>query len=233
MSKLTANVTKVYKPEVLKCPYCGRKIKFRYVASNKIVQFSNGRFIRVKNMVYGCDYCNNDEVYPSLTATKLAFKGYTYSSKIICMIDYYKNLHLSREKISTLLEDKGIILSDRNVDIIYKKFQELYNMDKEGNIDRAYKDMMDKYGFINLSIDFITVCDTYYIIFYNFFTGEMLGIFKFTDLNGPELRGLLTKYINENYNIKVIITAGVRSKFRALLREIAPATVRLKSYVKF
>ena len=149
------------------------------------------------------------------------------------MIDYYKNLHLSREKISTLLEDKGIILSDRNVDIMYKKFQELYNMDKEGNIDRAYKDMMDKYGFINLSIDFITVCDTYYIIFYNFFTGEMLGIFKFTDLNGPELRGLLTKHINEDYNIKVIITAGVRSKFRALLREVAPATVRLKSYVKF
>ena len=233
MSKLTAKVTKVYKPEVLKCPYCGKRIKFRFVSSNKVVQFSNGRIIRIKNMVYGCDNCNNDEVYPSLTATKLAFKGYTYSSKIICMIDYYKGVHISREKISSMLEDKGVIVSDRNVDILHKKFLELFNQDKEKNVDDAYKDMMGKYGFINLSIDCITVNNCYYIIFYNFFTGDLLGIWKFDDLYGQELRDFLTKYTNESYNIKTIITSGVRSKFRALLRSIAPKSVKLKSYVKF
>ena len=233
MSKLTSKVTKVYKPEVLKCPYCGDKIKFRFVASNKIVQFSNGKIIRIKNMVYGCDKCNNNEVYPSLTAIKLAFKGYTYSSKIICRIDYYKGIHVSIEKISSMLEEKGVIVSDRNVDILHKKFLELFNQDKESNMKQAYDDMLNKYGFINLSIDCITVNDCYYIIFYNFFNGDQLGIWKFNDLYGEELKNLLTKYINEEYNIKLIITSGVRSKFRALLRSIAPKSIKLKSYVKF
>ena len=177
------------------CEYCGSKLKFRFVISNRVVQFTSGKTVRINNMVYGCDKCNNGEVYPSLTATKLAFKGYTYSSKIICMIDYYKNLHYSREKISVMLENKGVIVSDRNVDIINNKFQELFNIDKEKNIFSAYERMLDKYNEVRLAIDFITVNDTYYVIFYDFFNADMLAIFKFNDIEGEEAKEVFKKLL--------------------------------------
>ena len=76
--------TKVYKPEVSRCPLCGSKLKYRYTVSNKVIQFYNGHYTRVKNLGYSCtnELCkDNSVIYTSQTASKLCIKGYTYSSR--------------------------------------------------------------------------------------------------------------------------------------------------------
>ncbi len=233
MSKLNTTVTKVYKPEILKCPYCGAKMKFLFVGSNKIVQFYSGKTTRIKNMYYGCQACGHEDSYPSLTATKLAFRGYTYSAKTICMIDHFKSLGYSREKISLLYEGRNIIVSDRNVDILHKKFLEYCGEDKKEVIINEIEKMNEKYNEARLSIDSICTPSGYYILFYNFFTGDLLAIFKFENLEDEKLVTLLNEVLAEKYNIKIIATVGVRAKFRGLLKQIVGTRTRLVSYVKF
>lgn len=233
MSKLNATVTKVYKPEILKCPYCGARMKFLFVGSNKIVQFYSGKTTRIKNMYYGCLNCEHEDSYPSLTATKLAFRGYTYSAKTICMIDHFKSLGYSREKISLLFEARNIIVSDRNIDILHKKFLEYYEGNKEERIVNVLEEQLQKYGESRLSIDAICTPSGYYIIFYDFFSGDLLAIYKFETLEDEELSLMLNRVLDIKYNTKIIVTVGVRAKFRGMLKQIVGTRCRLVSYVKF
>ena len=78
--KVKAKAVKIYKPEIMLCPRCKNSLKYVYTVSNRVVQFSSGKIFRIKNMGYKCPNCN-DNVFFSLTALKLAFKGYTYSAK--------------------------------------------------------------------------------------------------------------------------------------------------------
>ena len=45
MTKLKENLCKSYKPEILNCPFCKTKLIYKHAVSNKVIQFSNGRFI--------------------------------------------------------------------------------------------------------------------------------------------------------------------------------------------
>ena len=140
--KIQPRAIKIYKPEILYCPKCKAKLKYCYTVSNKVVQFTSGKYFRIKNLGYKCPNCM-DHVYFSQTANKLSFKGYTYSAKIACTIFYYKSIHYGREKICDILTNKGIEISDRNIDILYKNFNELYTMDKDSIIKNNYQEMIE------------------------------------------------------------------------------------------
>ena len=68
------------------CPLCGNKLFYKYAVSNKYVRFLSGKTPKIRNLGYGCN-CN-DFVFVSQTASKLSFKGLTYSSKV-CLMIYY------------------------------------------------------------------------------------------------------------------------------------------------
>ena len=70
-------ICKVYKPEILSCPKCKSKLAYCYTVSNKLVYFTSGKRIRIKNLGYKCPACEDDAVYVSQTANKLCFKGYS------------------------------------------------------------------------------------------------------------------------------------------------------------
>jgi hypothetical protein len=222
---------KVYKPELLDCPICKSKLKYAYATSNKVVQFSKGNKVRIKNLAYHCLECNNKITYISNTANKLSFKGYSYSSKVICLIDYYKSSHLSRDKICDLLEAKGIDISDRNIDIIAKMFVEYLDMDYDKKIRDSYEEMLKTYTEIRLSIDCIRVAEVAYIIYYNYFTGEILAIWKFT--NDADIEFMLRKYLSITDKITTIITVRPGRKLYNILKEIADDKIRFVSYEKF
>ena len=222
---------KVYKPELLDCPICKGKLKYAYATSNKLVQFSKGNKVRVKNLAYFCPNCNNGITYISNTANKLAFKGYSYSSKIICMIDYYKSCHMSRDKICDVLESKGIEISDRNIDIIAKMFLDYLDMDYDKKIRDSYKEMVETYSEVRLSIDCIRVFDLAYVIFYNYFTGEIMAIWKFHD--DSEIEFMLNKYINISDKLTTIITVRPGRRLYSILKNITPKDIKFISYEKF
>ena len=134
MSKVEPKSVKVYKPEIMNCPKCGTKLVYVYTVSNKVIQFSSGRIMKIKNMGYKCPSCNDDLVYMSATAHKMSFKGCTYSAKVVCMIDELKSKHKSRDEICDILISKGLEISDRNVDILYKKLNDYINQDYDSII---------------------------------------------------------------------------------------------------
>ena len=233
--KIEEIASKIYKPEILTCPKCGNSLKYKYTISNKVVQFTSGKYFRIKNLGYGCPYCNDSNIYFSQTANKLCFKGYTYSAKIACMIDYYKKQHMGREGICDILASKGVEISDRNVDIIHSKFKEYLNQDYDRIIKEAFKNMLDEFNEIRLSIDLITINSTYYVIVYDFFTSKKLAIWIFDSLESNEIKERFASYIANNHNITLIATIRntKEGKLVPLLKKLVGGNTRFISFNKF
>ncbi len=230
--KIKARAVKIYKPEIMTCPKCKTKLKYVYTVSNRVVQFSSGKAIRIKNLGYKCPLCN-DNVFFSLTALKLAFKGYTYSAKLSCMIDYYKSLGYTREAICDLFASKEIEISDRNVDIIYKKIKSYIDCDFDKVIIDQYNDMMNKFNEIRICLDSVTIEKAVYIIFYSYFSGDILAIWKYDTVENEELNERLKKYLDPKYDITTILTIRPQFKFYSVIKENAPTGVKIISYSKF
>ena len=225
--------TKIYKPEILTCPKCNTNLKYVYAISNKIVNFSSGKQIRIKNLGYKCPLCN-DVVYFSQTANKLAFKGYKYSAKVMCNIDYLKNKHSSREVICDILNSKGIEISDRNIDILHNKFKNYLDNNPDKIIFDSYNRMLKEYNEIRLSIDLITINEKVYVLIYDFFTGDLLTIFKFNGVEDNNLKIILSKYLNEKYNITMIFSVrSYVSKFVNILKQLVGDKTKFYSFLKF
>ena len=223
---------KNYKPEILLCPICGNKLNYRYAVSNKVVHFLSGKTFRIRNLGYGCNECNDKRVYVSQTANKLSFKGYTYSAKVACLIYYYKDKGFGREYICDLLSSKGVEMSDRNIDVIYKKVQKLFEIDPDVSISLAYNEMMETYNEIRLSIDVITIEKTVFILIYDYFSTELLAIRSFIrDSDG--VKDFLTKYINRDLNITVITSIRRDSRYIPMLKGLCPSYTKFIAYQKF
>lgn len=233
MTKLKENLCKSYKPEILNCPFCKTKLIYKHAVSNKVIQFSNGRFIRIKNLGYACPKCENNDIYFSQTANKLAFKGSTYSAKTVCMIDYYKKKNYGREQICDILTAKGLVISNRNIDIIYNKFEEVLNQDFDKMIKEAYQNMLNEYNEIRIAIDLITFNEYCYIILYDYFSSKKLAIWCVEGLDDPKLEKYLEDYISPKYNITVAVTIRNISKFYTMVKKSLPVNTKVLSFEKF
>ena len=230
--KVKAKAVKIYKPEIMLCPVCNNNLKYVYTVSNRVVQFSSGKIFRIKNMGYKCPQCN-DNVFFSLTALKLAFKGYTYSAKLSCMVEYYKSKNMTREKICDMFAENDIEISDRNIDMIYNKVKSYLDMDYDTKITEAYSDMMDKFKEIRICLDVITVEKTVYIVMYSYFSGDIIALWKFDSIDNEKIPELLRKYCDNKYNITTIVTVRPQFKFYGIVKENVPARIKLMSYSKF
>lgn len=202
-------VTRVYKPEIDNCPLCNTRLKYRYTVSNKVIQFSDGKKYRIKNLGYGCPNSNCTHpniIYTSQTASKLCFKGYTYSAKVLASILYYKSIHKSREEICSILSLDGIDMSDRNVDAIYEKLDPYLLADYKKNIQIEYDYMLKEFGQIMISIDSINLVDgVRYISIRNFFSSNLIGC-HFVKYNEPNSYDILDDYLNKDLNISLVVT---------------------------
>ena len=233
MSKVEAKSVKVYKPEIMNCPKCGTKLVYVYTVSNKVIQFSSGKVMKIKNMGYKCPCCNDGLVYMSATAHKMSFKGYTYSAKVVCMIDELKSKHKSRDEICDILISKGLEISDRNVDILYKKLNEYINQDYDSIIKASYQRQMDTFNEIRICVDLVTINDTYYIILYDYFNGDILGLWKTSSLDVNNLKKLLGEYINDKLRITYIVTVRPIVYFHQIIKSMAPVKCKMLSFAKF
>lgn len=224
--------TKVYKPEIQRCPLCGSKLKYRYTVSNKVIQFSHGEFIRIKNLGYSCkndDCLDNKVIYSSQTASKLCVKGYTYSAKVLANIVVLKRLHKSREEICDKLAFMGIEISDRNVDIINEKYEERLHQDYKENIKLEYDYMLKHYKQIRISIDSLTVEGVRVVSVRDSFNNHQIGV-HFIDCNDYETTiKILHDYVDDP-NLKTITT--VRS-FTDFFKILSQAVNREMEYLYF
>ena len=226
-------VCKVYKPEILACPMCKSKLAYCYTISNKLVYFTSGKRMRIKNLGYKCPNCEDDTVYVSQTANKLCFKGYSYSVKVVATISLMKEQGRSRDYICDYLYNKGIEISDRNIGNLYVKFKEFENYNYVEKIQNAYQNMMDKYGQIRLSIDSVKVFDEYIIMVYDYFTANLLALKRFKVDNEEGLRTFFGEFLNNELNLTVLTTIRKEAVIHPILRELCPKNTKFIPYVKF
>lgn len=234
VNKIEAKKTYTFKPEIMECPFCGGHLSYRYTLSNKVIQFSDGSYIRVKNLGYGCNHCSHDSiVYSSATASKMCIKGYTYSRRVIDMIYYYKEKHYSRDAICDVLWGQGLEISDRNVDAIYNKYYKVFDVDYDSILEMNYEQMMKEFQEIRISIDFIRVEDTRFIHIRNYFTNEQIGNFVVGEITDPKIYTILSKYLDNKYLITYVITIRPMFDFYKIIKNIAPETTNIISYYKY
>ena len=224
--------TKIYKPEISKCPICGSKLKYKYTISNKVIQFYNGHYTRVKNLAYSCtnEECNGSKIlFTSQTASKLCVKGYTYSSKVLAYIAINKYMHTPREKICDKLASLGVEISDRNIDIIYNKYLKDLNEDYKQNIKNEYDFMEKEFGQVRISIDAIRVEKVIFISVRNSFTNNQIGTHFIKNNEDAQIINLLKEYTDDE-RIACIATTRPFTNFFKLLKK---AVNRPMSYIHF
>lgn len=224
-------ITKSYKPEILSCPYCNSRLKYCYTVSSKNIYFSSGRNFIVKNLGYKCPVCN-DEVYFSQTATKFAPKGCMYSMKLVFMIYFYRSIGYSREKVCYDLEEKGIKISERTIDILYNKFKDLIQRDYEELKKAAYKRMLEKYQAVNLSIDQISLNKKRLIIIRDYYTAEILGAKIFYPQEEAKIELYLANYLTKNLNFGIIATIRKEDFLHPLMKKMVKSETKFISYLK-
>ncbi|MCM1130148.1 MAG: hypothetical protein NC310_03855 [Roseburia sp.] len=226
-------ISKYYKPEVLCCPKCGSKLVYRHAVSKRLVYFTSGKRIRVHNLGYGCNTCRDQQIYFSQTANKLAFKGYTYSVKIICTIALLKEKNMNREEICDYFFAKNIDISDRNIDNLLKKYQECIFLDYEKRIPLAYENMIKAYGQIRLSIDLISLMGNSFVIFYDYFTSDILAFVRFEKEEDSKLYDFLSTFIKKDMNITTIVSIRRDAYFIQMLKKLCPIKTKFIAFDKF
>lgn len=226
-------ICKVYKPEILTCPICNSKLTYCYTVSNKLVYFTSGKRMRIKNLGYKCNNCSSDTTYVSQTANKLCFKGYSYSVKVVATIALMKEEGRSRDYICDYLYNKGIEVSDRNIGNLCLKFNEFLNMDYINNINEAYKEMNEKYNQIRLSIDFMKVMDEIIIVVYDYFSTNVLALKRFKADKLEDIKNFFMEFINKDLNLTVVSTIRKDQTYQPILRELCPKNTKFIPYIKF
>ena len=227
------DICKVYKPEILTCPICGSKLAYCYTVSNKLVYFTSGKRMRIKNLGYKCNSCSCDTTFVSQTANKLCFKGYSYSVKVVATIALMKEEGRSRDYICDYLYNKGIEISDRNIGNLCNKFNEFLNLDYLKNIKEAYQEMIAKYNQIRLSIDFMKVMDEIVVVVYDYFTTNILALRRFKDNKEESIRNFFMEFINKDTPLSVVTTIRKDQVYQPILREVCPKNTKFIPYIKF
>jgi hypothetical protein len=149
------------------------------------------------------------------------------------MIDYYKSQGFGRDAICDILTQKGIFISDRNIDVLYKKVRSYIDADYDTLINEYYKRSIEEFNSIRISIDLITIKEKCYIIFYDYYKGDILALWVSNGLDDNNLLELLRKYLS-NEKIELVITVrSYVSKFVPILKEITPKNTKFISYPKF
>ena len=227
--------TRVYKPEISRCPVCNSKLFYRYTVSNKVIQFSSGHKARVKNLGYSCTNkeCRcKDVIFTSQTASKFCLKGYTYSAKIITLITVLKKKGISREKICAKLALMGIDISDRNIDNIASKELSLLEQDYKENIKNECKFMVDNYGQIRLSIDSLVVEGIRCVSVRDSFHNHQIGLHLFDKSDNEGVLKLLHDYVDD-LNVKSITTVRKNTGFFKLLNQAVNRDMEYICFIKY
>ena len=223
-------IKKNYKPEFCNCLICKSKLNYLYATSAKTITFTQGKQVYVKNLAYICPNCKH--IYTSATASKLALKGVRYSLKVCFMIYYYKTLKYNREKICDLFSESNIFISERNIDIIYNKLKKLLAKDYLSTLDLEYKEMINNFNSIRLSIDLVSYNKKRLVIIRNFYNNKIIGFYYFNTIHEQNLIDILSKYINKNLNITSIISIRKDDYFIPLLKNLAPINTKFSSFLK-
>ena len=123
-------------------------------------------------------------------------------------------------------------MSDRNVDIINEKYEQMLKVNYLDNIKLEYDYMKKHYGQIRISIDSIRVEDCRVLSVRDSFNNHQIGLHILDASKIDELKEILHHYVDDPA-LKAITTVRSFTEFFKILSEVMNKKVEYYYFEKF
>jgi hypothetical protein len=153
---LTVQERYIYNPELEVCPQCGSPLRARpYYQWRKTVQ----HLAKVAYVASRARECVNPQcagqgqAYTSAAAQMVSLPECTYGLDVIAQIGWWRDReHLNRQQIHQQLTERGVQMSERQVDHLYARYQVLLGCAERLNRPRLQAVVAERGGLL-LSLD--------------------------------------------------------------------------------
>jgi hypothetical protein len=217
------NFTKIHmKPEQKVCEKCGTKLKFYAWLIKKFVVTLASVFL-VKSESQRCpnEECENHKnkvTYSSTEGHKYALKKSTFGLDVVAYVGFKRiKENKNYEEIHKDLNDKGIKISRRNVDYLYKSFEYLIKCSLPEQL-KCLKKEFDKNDGIILSIDGLqpqTGSDLLFVL-RDTITGEVLHAVVTHNSDTKTMEDILKIIKKSDIKVKGIVSDGQQAIRKAV-----------------
>lgn len=150
-------MTKYYRPEIDKCPFCKTSLKYVSTPSQKTIYINEKESQKIASRAYRCpnEACDkNDIIYRSSKYENLTLPKSSYSMEIVMKIGYLRNVeNKTRKAIRDSLLTEDIDVPERTVENIFKNYDLYLSSSIQNNLEEACSYLNKKNGGIILSID--------------------------------------------------------------------------------
>lgn len=146
----------IYNPEIEVCPHCGGPLQARlYYQWRKTVQHLD-EVVYVASRAWECvnPQCDHrGQAYTSAAAQMVTVPECTYGLDVIAQIGWWRDReHLNRQQIHQRLTERGVQMSERQVDHLYARYQVLLGCAERLSLPRLLEVVAERGGLI-LSLD--------------------------------------------------------------------------------
>lgn len=154
--ELAISDRRIYHPESAECSECGGAIKLQsyYQWDKRVQHMSRAVHISSRGGVCVNEACPQaDQVVTSVIAQSQSLPGCTYGLDVIAQIGWWRDQeHQDRGEIHRRLEDRGVQLSERQVDYLYHQYQILLACVGHQDKSRLHA-IVDTHGGLKICLD--------------------------------------------------------------------------------
>ncbi|MGO5015158.1 transposase, partial [Niallia sp. Sow4_A1] len=206
------------------CPDCGEKLTYCHPVWRKTISTLKGEF-KVINLGYRCENngCENNTVYRSAEAEQLSMKHITYGMDVIAHIGHLRfKEHKTRSEIATILAEKQVKISERQVQKLYERYALLLRSAITENMKETLEEVVEQNNGLILSIDGVQPekgNETLYVI-REVLSGTILAAHNLKSSASQELIGIIQPILDWGYPIQGFISDGQQS-IRLAIEKIA------------
>ncbi|MCM3763295.1 transposase, partial [Alkalihalobacillus oceani] len=225
--RLNPDESQYYSPEIKNCPACDTKLSYRHPVWRKTISTLKGE-VKIVNLGYRCqnEECSNTTVFRSAKAEHISMKHITYGMDVIAYIGHLRfKEHKTRGEIATILNEKQVKISERQVQKLYERYTLLLRSDVEMIVRETLQDIVEEHGGIILSIDGVQPekgNETLYVI-REVLSGSILAAQNLKSSASQELMNFIQPIIDWGYPIQGFVSDGQQS-IRLAIEKIAPNT---------
>lgn len=227
-NRLDSKETKYYKPEFKNCPHCNVKLDYCHTVSRKTISTLEGVYTIV-NMGYRCsnEHCSNPEtVYRSAQADQLSMKHITYGMDVLAYVGQLRfEEHKTRSEIMDILNERGVVVSDRHVQKLYERYAVLLRASSESYAKEELKKITKLHGGIILSMDGVQPekgNETLYVI-REVLSGTIVAAKNVKSSASSELMEFIRPILDYGFPILGFVSDGQQS-IRLAFEKLSPET---------
>lgn len=227
-NRLVAEEVKYFKPEISNCPACQSKLEYCHTVSKKTISTLSG-VKTIVNMGYRCSNTDCEQastVFRSAQAEHLSVKHITYGTDVLAFVGELRfKEHKTRVEIMNILNDHGVVVSERHVQKLYERYTVLLRASAEENSKKILKETVVAHGGIILSMDGVQPekgNETLYVI-REVLSGTILAAKNVKSSSTEELMEFIKPVLEYGFPIIGFVSDGQKS-IRLAFEKLSPKT---------